>query len=535
MASNQEVMDFLNGGSAPSSASPSTPSTKGVTISPQLQSYMDSLGRLETNSGVKNVGENNVYNLKSLSKTNSKRGFNKIENSNSNYRNFSSKADADQGLYKWLLNHAPDAINATTPEQFVDAIQKGGYATDPNYRQKYLNVHKSMAAKASNKQVMDFLDQGAPQTASAPDQQSTPEEDKGAFNTFWRSGVNTLTAGLSSPYIGKVTEEEKKKYPAANLTGEMAGLVPYAFVPGGIPVQMGLMAGRGGLQSYIETKGSADDKSKAALISGGIEGALTGVGGVVGKGVAKGVGYLGEKVVNPWRKQFYPGAEAGLEAATKLKATLDQPSFFSTKEIKQQGAQALEAAGYTKGEKVFSPSRLQATGKAGVDTLKEMWNPSTYTPTLIGAAGGYMAGDTPEEKLKYALGGAGLLTAGKAALAKSVATHFPNIMPGTYNKILKTFEDKAPEKVVSPELMEFSIRRLAKENSGKNINDLSSYAIMESFTKSLNDFNLLKPFSSKTVEKLSNVIHTPEKAVAKEVGNSYNEQNNKKQRSLTGQ
>lgn len=120
---------------------------------PMLPVFLNGLAQLETRGGKSTVkgpnGEDsfNLYNVKDLSGKGI-RARDKAEGSNDAYRTYSSKDDATADVIGLLQRKYPDALKAKTPEEFAQALKRGGYATDPNYVAKLVAVIKSKAQQA---------------------------------------------------------------------------------------------------------------------------------------------------------------------------------------------------------------------------------------------------------------------------------------------------------------------------------------------------------------------------------------------------
>jgi hypothetical protein len=114
--------------------------------------YFEALAALETAGGRKTIkgpkGEDsfNLYNIKDL---NGKgyRAIDKAEGSNDAYRVYASADESTQDLIGLLSRKYPKALEATDRQQFAQTLKDGGYATDPEYVAKFVNVYDSMAAR----------------------------------------------------------------------------------------------------------------------------------------------------------------------------------------------------------------------------------------------------------------------------------------------------------------------------------------------------------------------------------------------------
>ena len=99
----------------------------------ELKLFLQALSIQETGwDNSKTVGSHNVYNIKDPSGKGT-RAYDRREGSNDAYRNFKSREEADQEVIALLRRRYPDALTATTIEEFTDALRRGGYATDANH------------------------------------------------------------------------------------------------------------------------------------------------------------------------------------------------------------------------------------------------------------------------------------------------------------------------------------------------------------------------------------------------------------------
>ena len=119
--------------------------------------YVKSLGQLETGrNNSKTIGKNNFFNIKDFSGK-GPRAFDKAEGSNDAYLNFETPDDAYAHLYDLFKRNYPRALEATNINDFAKYLKEGGYATDPNYVQKLVNVHNSrMRQTAQTSQKIDL-------------------------------------------------------------------------------------------------------------------------------------------------------------------------------------------------------------------------------------------------------------------------------------------------------------------------------------------------------------------------------------------
>jgi GNAT superfamily N-acetyltransferase len=113
--------------------------------------YFEALSQLETAGGRKTIkgpkGEdsNNLYNIKDLSGKGF-RALDKAEGSNDAYRVYASREDATSDLVGLLSRKYPKALEATDRKDFAQALKDGGYATDPQYVEKFTSVYDSLAS-----------------------------------------------------------------------------------------------------------------------------------------------------------------------------------------------------------------------------------------------------------------------------------------------------------------------------------------------------------------------------------------------------
>lgn len=110
-------------------------------------SYLVGLAKLETQLGERSIrggGEDtrNLFNVKDFS-GGGIRALDKAEGSNDAYRRYASYDDSTSDVVKLLERRYPDALKAKTPEEFANALKKGGYATDPDYVKKLTSVISS--------------------------------------------------------------------------------------------------------------------------------------------------------------------------------------------------------------------------------------------------------------------------------------------------------------------------------------------------------------------------------------------------------
>ena len=114
--------------------------------------YFKALATLETADGQKTIkgpkGEdsNNLYNIKDFSGKGF-RALDKAEGSNDAYRVYGSRDEATSDLIGLLSRKYPKALEATNREQFAMALKAGGYASDPQYVEKFVSVYDRLAGE----------------------------------------------------------------------------------------------------------------------------------------------------------------------------------------------------------------------------------------------------------------------------------------------------------------------------------------------------------------------------------------------------
>lgn len=116
-----------------------TPPDDPITIKPE---FVDTLAKLETAGGTKTIkgpnGEDsyNLFNIKGPGF----RARDKVEGSNDTYRTYASPEESKADLTSLLVRRYPKVLDAKTPEEFAKALKDGGYATDPDYVKKFVNI-----------------------------------------------------------------------------------------------------------------------------------------------------------------------------------------------------------------------------------------------------------------------------------------------------------------------------------------------------------------------------------------------------------
>ena len=142
----------------------------------QQLEFVKSLGQLETGrDNSKTIGKNNFFNIKDFSGK-GPRAFDRAEGSNDSYRNFETPDDAYAHLYDLFKRKYPRALDATNINDFAKYLKEGGYATDPNYVQKLVNVHNSRTGQTAQKiDLSKYQDQYADAINAARAQGFTDE------------------------------------------------------------------------------------------------------------------------------------------------------------------------------------------------------------------------------------------------------------------------------------------------------------------------------------------------------------------------
>jgi hypothetical protein len=99
-------------------------------------------------AGSKQVGQNNFFNIKETSKikgdVEGKRAYDKAEKSNDVYAGYSTPEKGIAGYVDFLINNPryteAGVFKAKTPEEYAQALQKAGFATDPDYAKKITSI-----------------------------------------------------------------------------------------------------------------------------------------------------------------------------------------------------------------------------------------------------------------------------------------------------------------------------------------------------------------------------------------------------------
>ena len=274
------------------------------------------------------------------------------------------------------------------------------------------------------------------------------------------AAVRGITAGFDFGQPRFATEEQIASHPKSALLGSMVGTAPYIAATGGasLPVQMGVLGARGGLQAYNE---SGD--TNQALTAGAIEGISPVVAKVGGALVTKGL----EKVNPTFNSIFRPGynemarqidskvAELNTinanikDITTKLE---NATSLAERKELTKQYGPVLKtligdqqkASGELQQMKGFGSklaSVVNATESPPFDITdylsKQLTSPLTGLSGLIGGGIGYTNSEPGQEwsdAVKWATGGAGL-----KVLAAKAATEYvkrsPQFLSAVINRL----------------------------------------------------------------------------------------------------
>lgn len=383
---DQELIAILEGGKV-TSVSSTTPHDAINAVAEKHNinpSYLAALAKLETQSGDRMVGGTmNLFNVKDFSSKGGVAAYDKVEKSRDRYRQYQSYEHSVEDLVDLLKRKYPQALSAKSGQEFASALQKGGYATDKQYATKLTNVINNLQPSnpsISDKDLIALLEQPATQPTKKPVVEDTRPYRKGwlgekipmeedqqykpspTSKVLASSALHSLTAGLVPEFT---TEEERKQSPYAQLAGSVAGTLPYAFVPGGVPAQMIALGGRAGLQAGMEGKSGGDIATSAAL-----EGMAPGVGAVVGKAVSLGGKALGGtySAITPGTQAVRSALEKGLskEEVAELYAKTRFPTIAPTTGTLSQAAQQTTANVAKQIESAVIPTQV---GGAGVITM----------------------------------------------------------------------------------------------------------------------------------------------------------------------
>lgn len=126
--------------------------------------YLVGLAKLETQLGSKSIkggGEDtrNLFNIKDFA-GGGILARDKAEGSNDAYRKYASYDDSAKDLVSLLERKYSQALKAESPEEFAQALKKGGYATDPDYVNKLINVIGKGGAQPKKSAEFDVLPKG---------------------------------------------------------------------------------------------------------------------------------------------------------------------------------------------------------------------------------------------------------------------------------------------------------------------------------------------------------------------------------------
>ena len=131
------------------------------------------------------------------------------------------------------------------------------------------------------------------------------------------SAVRAATAGFYNP--GWASSDETANSPVGDVVGNVAGTLPYAFIPGGLGAQVAIQGARGALQTKNEGGSGTDVAiSGAANALAPVGGALIGrglaaTGNVIAKG-ARGIGGISERGASSLLEGIHPGSRAAAES-----------------------------------------------------------------------------------------------------------------------------------------------------------------------------------------------------------------------------
>lgn len=161
------------GGDSPAAAGGDDPTAAIIQVAQERgidPAHLLGLAKLETRAGQKTVrgdgaDTRNLFNVKNFSRDgNGVRARDNAEGSNDRYRAYGSYRESAEDLIDLLERKYPEALNASTPEEFAQALKQGGYATDPLYARKLASTIRSSAdlpPKARAAQPVQEWDQGA--------------------------------------------------------------------------------------------------------------------------------------------------------------------------------------------------------------------------------------------------------------------------------------------------------------------------------------------------------------------------------------
>lgn len=316
------------------------------------------------------------------------------------------------------------------------------------------------------------------------------------------AAIRGATAGIIQP--GLATPEERAASPNAELLGNVVGVLPWTMATGGasLPAQMGVLGGRGAMQTALEG-GSLGD----VATSGALEAAAPGVGAVAGKVTRAAINPVKTGINKMYNEAFRPGSnaaqaaeQASKEAYNKLAdatQSLMKRYAVSTSESEQAQLYKTILANTAKLEKMSAEhEQLIKPAFAGMKTISTaaqndplaareiLKNVANKWTTGVGSAGGlygYLTADNQNDDLSRALK-FGIGSAGGKVLA----------LQG-----LKAIIQQ------SPEIMSTIVKRLPK--SDENLNDyaVGQTQLMINRLKQDNSWNMLSPDSQKALKDLA--------------------------------
>lgn len=239
-------------------------------------------------------------------------------------------------LYKTYSKKYPDA-DAAQLEQMVVAHYNGGFRAgkaigrgqEPpaDETKKYMmNYNRQIQNESTN---IDDLLGGAQQQSSydetdrllkrkpAPKPETTGQVIGRNARVAVNSAVRAVTAGFYNP--GWASSDETANSPVGDVVGNIAGTLPYAFIPGGLGAQVAIQGTRGALQTKNEGGSGTDVAiSGAANALAPVGGALIGKGlAATGNAIAKGAraaGGVSERGASSLLEGIHPGSRAAAES-----------------------------------------------------------------------------------------------------------------------------------------------------------------------------------------------------------------------------
>lgn len=355
---------------------------------------------------------------------------------NANPRDYDQSANAAASLLSDAMKAYQKKYPNATPDQMRDALvahYNGGWKNGNSVMQTGSAVSDE-TKKYLKKTNQFFSTQQQPQQSSGntiSDEEfsallktsGTNQPSKSIINSAIESGLvgtdtalNALSAGLYHKYANKnqrfATDEQIANSPVASLAGNIAGTVPYMFVPGGLPAQMAVLGGRGAAQAYNENKNVGD-----IAAAGAIEGAAPGIGKLASKGLelaGKGARYAIEKTFG--------------------KAPPHSEIINMVNDVGDVGARSVAEKTSSQSSLTAEPLNKSEFGKKLLENIKS----SSGVATIGGVIGAQM---TPENPIAGALTGASLGAGGagiiKYAIGKTITENFPRIAPNITEKALK--------------------------------------------------------------------------------------------------